>query len=250
MKIILTENQLSNLLIEKVYDIDDDVNLIYNIYFKKDIEDIKESGFVTPDMFKKERLTTNQLRSDLCRKANILNNCMILINAPEISAPANYYSPKRNTISISINQSALDFVVVGFKCDLNKAAAYDNSGNIKNEFSESTIKGHISHELTHWLDQTFNKNSVERTLEKRNQTKDTSNINKHYIEINSQIANIVQAKKLYIETWDDMTFADLVKIVIPLHTITKQLQPTERAEWLKNLKKRMFREGLLGKNMR
>lgn len=70
--------------------------------------------------------------------------------------------------------------------------------------------------------------------------------------IQAQIHGITQIKKVYASKWDRLTLYDLFTMYTALHTVAMELSrnPEELNQWLKDLVKRMNREGILGKNMK
>ena len=208
-------------------------------------------------MFEPKQTNTNIFSSKICKEANEKNPCNIIINF-DGNKVHNYYKPSENKISISIHKSAVDWVLYDFNGDLRKAASNDKNGALMQEFSEIKIKSTISHELTHWLDETCNNNSITKELNKikTKYAKDPkyfvgkNNVNSKYFEINAQINAIAQAKKqINDEEWNSMTFDQLINLIISLKTINKTLSQSDKIKWLRNLKTRMYRENLLGKNM-
>ena len=252
------KNVIRGVLKEKTYDLNDDVDMLYDTYFKKDIDKINTGGIIYFNMFDKEKTHTNVLYSEICRKANEINPCVIIVNFDN-NNPFNYYNPSENKISISIHKYAVDIILSDFGGDIDKAAEKVSNGDtLKNEFSEVKIKSTIHHELTHWLDETFNNNSITKELSKNRLkiAKDSryfmgkNNINTKYYEINAQINGIIQAKRKFSdEDWNKMTFEELTNIMTTLKTIKKQLSAEEEKKWFRDLKTRMYRENLLGKNM-
>lgn len=60
----LNEKIEDNIINEALEDIDNDINLIYNKYFKIDIEKFNQTHQISDDMFKKEILNTSILKRD------------------------------------------------------------------------------------------------------------------------------------------------------------------------------------------
>ena len=234
-----------------MYDIYDDVDLIYDLYFKKDVEVIGRTGKINRRMFGPDITNTEILRSEQGRKGHEINPCVILINDSKFRGTENYFDPTNHVISVSVSKPAFNYVIDSFSGDYGEAIEY-NGGTLISEFKEHRIKGSIAHELSHWLDQTFNNKSVERLLKHRikNREKIKTNVNTDHIEINSQIAGIVQARKHFSKSeWDYMTFNELSNIVVPLNSVNNMLRGDEKTKWKRDLKQRMYREGLLGNNM-
>jgi hypothetical protein len=61
--------------------------------------------------------------------------------------------------------------------------------------------------------------------------------------------NIKQIYNKYKEIWDGLTFYDLLTMNPSLNTTYHRLPKDIKTQWLKDLKKRMHRENLLGKRM-
>jgi hypothetical protein len=69
------------------------------------------------------------------------------------------------------------------------------------------------------------------------------------MEIQGQIHNVKQLHNKYNDIWDTLTFSDLIKYSPTLRTISNELKGDIKTKWVRDLKTRMHREGLLGKNM-
>jgi hypothetical protein len=90
MKLLIKKLLRENLLSEKLTDVDTDVDLLYDKYFKNDIDTIEKTGLITRDMFEQFEIDTSILTSPDSIKSHELNPCVIKIN-PGL----NYYNPKR-----------------------------------------------------------------------------------------------------------------------------------------------------------
>ena len=238
-----------NILTEKLHNVNDDVDLIYNKYFKNDIEKLKQTGIITKEMFKRYQTDTSILQNLKSIKTHELNPCEILINHG-----GNAYLPTKNIIKISINDNAVDYVIDDNDGDFKKALdniSDDLKKSLYNEFEEHKIKGSIHHELTHWIDDTLYGSHINKYIQKRNKNNkfDNTNVNTLPFEINAQIHSINQIKNKNIDKWNELTFLDLIDLSPSLSTIYNQLSYDDRKKWLKKLKKRMHREGLLGNKM-
>lgn len=260
---IVSESSINNinesLLQESLFDIDSDVNLLYDKYFKDDIDVITATGVVNSNMFEKHKLDTSILESSFGKEAHIKNPCEIWINYA-----SNFYSPLRRVISLSVNQKALEFlkdVNIGtgdvgvYKLDLaSNTLNGTQRKRFENEFTEHKIKGSINHELIHWLDETLHNKSISKLLSKASEVgMDTylkgKDVNTTKVEIQGQMGNIKQLKNKYLENWDYLTFQDLMNMSVTLGIVYENLEGKDRDEWVRDLKTRMHREGLLGKNM-
>lgn len=260
-----------NLITEKLTDVEDDVDLIYDKYFKKDIDEVQRTGMVTNDMFKTDQTDSNILISKDAREANLMTlkkfkkPVTIFINKRFSNNIDNFYSFKENIISIGISRDALEYALDNHGGDIQKAAdglPLKLKITFKQQFTEEKMKGSIHHELVHWIDQTFNKDSVSRAVDrynmlvqkKKRQKKAAegsgTDINFEYIERQAQIHNIKQLYNKHKEQWDKLTFKEMLELSPALDTIYHMLGDKNlRDKWIRLIKQRMYREGLLGKNM-
>lgn len=250
----IKHKDLKKLILEKlninegVFNIDKDVDNLYNLYFKDDIDEFNKTKVLNNNLFKRFELTTNDLSSDVCVKANEINPCTILINYG-----LNYYKPSKNIISISVSREATNLIdfVGGNINDTISELTPQSFKMIKQEFSEEKMKGSIRHELIHWLDDSLNNKHIDKKLNRAMELYKPMNktINTHYLEINAQIGNIQELKRKYSNYWDIMSFDDMIKLSPSLNNILNNLPKSKLDKWIKSLKKRMYREGLLGKKM-
>jgi regulator of replication initiation timing len=193
------------LIDETLANVDNDVNFLYDTYFKKDIDIIQKTGILTTDMFQKNETSTSVLKEDESKEADKINRCLITINLNNV----NYYNPFDQIMNISINKNALDFVIFESFGDLKKAAIMLKSNKIITEFTEEKIKGSIHHELSHWIDDTMHNQHIKKRLKKAREsgTKDKKNepMNSSKIEIQAQIHNIKQLYNKYQNIWDTIS---------------------------------------------
>ena len=257
MKKFIKKKLKESLINERLMGVDDDVDLIYDRFFKKDIDEIQQTGIISKEMFNSGDITTRDLTTSLAEKADKLNHCSIIVNHYN----SNMYSANDYVISLTINKGAVNYILSNFNGNLHLASKYFKSdGDIKQansilaEFTEAKIKGSIHHELAHWLDDTLhNKHIKARAIKSRESGSDMTKkglpINADKLEIEGQIHNIVQLKRKHIDEWDSLTFKDILRLSPTINFINKQLNGDIKTKWLRDLKTRMHREGLLGKNM-
>jgi hypothetical protein len=232
--------------------VDDDVELLYDMFFKKDIEEIRETGIVRDDMFKRKVGDTSILQTKDAIKANGINPCAILVNYGY-----NGYQPSNSYIRISVNDNAKNFVLDYYDGNIEiatqKLPKEHQRINLPREFTPEKIKGSIHHELAHWIDDTFNRGHILKRLNKQVElgTRNLKNIpvNMTKMEIQGQIHNVKQLYNKYKEIWDDLSFMDMVKMSPPLNAIYNELNFEQKKIWIRDLKTRMFRENLLGRKM-
>ena len=241
---------------ERLMNVDDDVDMIYDYFFKDDIEKIQKTKSLNGIDFESKEYNTSFLNSSLSKKSSKLNRCIIFINVA-----SNHYNPTQSVISVSISDNAINFANEGFGGNLIEAYNYlkkregnRKADNFMNEFSEYKIKGSIHHELAHWIDDTLHNNHIKSRINKANElgigiNKKGLPINVDKMEIQGQIHNIKQLKNKYNDVWDDLTFDELKSLTPIINFVYNQLKGDIRDKWIRDLKTRMHREGLLGKNM-
>lgn len=241
-----------NLLNERLTDVDSDVDLIYQKFFEYDIERLNKTGKIDGNMFLRTIVDTSILTSPDSVKAHEINPCDLAINYG-----SNFYHPERSLISVSVIGQAIDYVLSDYGGDLNRAIAslsdIKTVKYIKSDFSEERIKGSIHHELVHWIDDTLNNRHLSKTLNKAKElkTKDFKGVpfDTHYIELQAQIHNIKQLYNKYKDIWNDLSFTDMLEFSSPLFGLYNRFKPDVRDKWVLAIKKRMAREGILGKKM-
>ena len=234
-------------------EIKDDVTLLYNLFFKKDIDKLNYTKILDNNMFSTHEIDTSILKSDICKEAHLLNPCKIKINIPS-GRINNYYNFEERVIGISVNKNALEHIKDNdnnLDSARNFLYSFNSKKNFSLEFSEVKMRGSIHHELAHWVDDTFNNSSVKKFIIKRNKMdiSKRKDVNISYIEIQAIIHNIYQLKLEYEDIWDILSFEDLIDLSTVLNTVYNNLKFDEREVWVKNIKKRMIREGLFGNNM-
>lgn len=243
------------LLTEKLANVDSDVDLLYNKYFKTDIDELNRTGTITKEMFNEyQGDNTNILNSEDSIKANETNRCELIIN----NRLGNAYRPSTKTIFLSANRNAINYVLNEFNGDYNDALDSLKGGNqynsFKMEFTEERIKGSIHHELAHWIDDTNNNQHINKRTQIATKlgTQDINNVpvDSTKMEIQGQIHNIKQIYNKYKENWNELSLRDLFNLTPTLNLIFNRLNDSYKKQWLKDLILRMNRENLLGDKMR
>lgn len=244
-----------SLLNERLTNVEDDVDMLYDLYFRKGVEEIQRTRMVTGNTFERSETETGILKNELCVKAHSMNPCTIIINKA-----SNHYNPNKKVISIAISLQGANYVINEFGGDLDRAISEMDPKQavmMKREFTEAKIKGSIHHELVHWIDDTFNNQHIKKRIDKNISLHDAGEalpfdsvtVNAHYMEIQAQIHNIKQLYNKHSDEWDTLSFEDMIQLSPTLTNTYKSLPYSLKTEWVKKIKMRMFREGLLGKRM-
>lgn len=244
-----------SLLTEKLANVDSDVDLLYNKYFKTDIDELNRTGIIRKEMFEEyQGDNTNILNSEDSIKANETNICELIIN----NRLGNAYRPSTKTIFLSANRNAINYVLNEFNGNYNDALDSLKGGNqynsFKMEFTEERIKGSIHHELAHWIDDTNNNQHINKRTQIATKlgTRDINNIpvDSTKMEIQGQIHNIKQVYNKYKENWNELSLRDLFNLTPTLNIVFNNLKDSFKKQWVKDLILRMNRENLLGDKMR
>jgi hypothetical protein len=232
-------------LTEKLMEIDDDVDYIYDTYFRADLDRVWANNKIAHNSFPKRTTDTSILKSPLCVKAHEINPTEIHINYG-----SNYYrsDQSKELISISVNSNLIDSAL-GFSTLDDFIRTYDTA---KYDLSEEKIKGSIHHELVHWLDDSLHNRHLSKSISKyyeKNKDKNKVDVYLKTFEIQALIHNIKQMRRKYEDQWDELTFEELVKITPTLYHLYKNFTPEQKIVFTRKIKTRMSREGLLGKKM-
>lgn len=258
--------RLKKYLTEKTFNINEDVNFLYNKAFKSFIDSLVENKFEKskyPLLDKRIRnkkdvsfftCNSSDLPSREAKEASILNNVTIECG---VFNRGNFYSPLKKLIQLSINRGALNTV-------LDRLEYLVPSTEIRNLYQElkpERIKSTIAHEVSHWLNDTFHNSNIKKILDNVRELDNIeikklgkADVNMTHFEIDAYINGIKQLKIENKETWDSLTLADVFFKYTALRFVGKKIYGNHGKAvgdiWQKMLVKRMGRENLLGKNMR
>jgi len=249
---IINEEINAFLLNEALENIDEDVDLLYNKFFKDDVDKFNQTKQIDGDMFTKEMSNTSILQTQASLKAHEQNPCEIYINNG-----LNAYNPNKQYLYMSAHRDVVNLIrnAGSLELAINELPT-DKHRNFKNEITDKRIKGSIHHELLHWLDDTFNNRHLQKTINRasemgREKAYKGRNVNSTKFEIQSQMGNVKQFKNNTPEkVYNFLSFEDLVSSLPTLSHIYKILNGDEKIQWKKDLLTRMNRENLLGSNMK
>lgn len=258
--------QSPELVFEKTYNLSDDVEYIWNR-----MERVVDEYRTNPEPYSnatdygreisKYIIYSDSLNSEDCKQAHDINPIKIFIGLFKY----NLFNPSENKITISLNYSAVN--TLGYLGLQNEMIKQEYPEIVK-EFEGPSLKASIAHELTHWIDDTIHNSFISKTLKRRETNlskipvtsqkyQDSMNrfkkISTH--EINSIVHEIKELKnEMTDEEWDKLTFRDIGEIKPKFHHWVKSIKQVfsskEVQQTAKFLFKRLYREGLLGKNMK
>jgi hypothetical protein len=249
-------------LTEATFDIDQQVDYIWDKFFKEKSEAIlggKQLPTLTPEYMFSEDLPS----SEIMDKANEIFPVQINIHDGN---KGNQYIPQYNLITIDFNRNALEFVKKYGRLeyaakDLEKHGRDSQAKSLMNEFGEARVKGSIHHELSHWLDDVFHNRHISNRLDKTRVLEPTArkkvmnqgqpDVALTNFERDAQVHSIKQLKRKYEDEWDSLSFEDMVRKNPSLEYIYDSgMSAGWGSKWKKMIQRRLHRENLLGKNMR
>ena len=262
------------LLLERTFDIDKDIDLLYNNIFKNYIEQLKNKTFkeklntfypiINSTGFLCKSIDSKILQESDCKLANDIKPIYIIGGIFDIDSKIvlDKKIENRNYIIISVNKDLIELYInnnFSFK-KLSSKISDKQIQFIVNSLKESYIKAMIYHELSHWLNDTLHNDHITKVVElsKKYNNVDilklkTKDVNLTYFEIDAQIHAIKQYRRDNIKIWDKLTLYQLFKLYPSLLSIYDDVKEkygeTIKDIWVKNLVKRMSRENLLGKKM-
>ena len=268
------------LLLEEIFEFDDDSEMIRKKFispYVKFIVDNQEnlSGANIPKFVFSSEIFKSKLLKDAHEKNPIT------IHIGDRTEGSTSYSPEENKVRVSVSPMVLNLVI--------------NDGSILNavehvpeklkkqfllEFTVPKLMQSFSHEIVHWLDDTFHNNFLgkmlklttklcneiswgnfsEEQIQKKNEeiynmiTRGLGDETFTEYEINAQIKVISMIKKdVGDEKWDTLTFEEMVELNPGIHlsyNTAKDNGEDMYNYWSRRIKSRMAREGLIGKLMR
>ena len=255
--------KLNELLLEATFDLDEQVDYIWDKYFAEHSRNILANHTPSRTLKIISFESINLPPSKAINAANKINPVHIVIN--DMHGDSAYF-PYDSKISLSFNGNAYNFICQHGNLDnaitfLKAAFQPKQARNLINEFTETRVKGSIYHELSHWLDDTLHNSHLKNMLGKAKvaepnkrhsiMTQNQPGVALTTFEINAQVHNVKQLKRNHGDEWDKLSFDDMIVLNPSLYTIyTNAKALGYDKKWKNILVKRMYREDLLGKNMR
>lgn len=254
-----------NELFESIRNIDADVEYIYEKgQFQKVLNSIHKGNPRVPEVI---TIDSAELVTKECIMAHKVNPVEIICHG---SHGDNHYSPNDGEILLNMISDVSDFAMSMGNPSRTAASMDHKMGTrLMSELSEGYYKGIIMHELAHWIDDSLNSRhlsskSTRAYMDSMASGTDVSDelikrLNKgkgelaefSKAEIEGQVHTVAQVKRQMTQKqWDSLQFSDLINLVPILGATYDRVDLSGRDRWLRDLKSRLHREGLLGKRMR
>ena len=209
-----------------------------------------------------KRFSSKDLVSDVCKRAHAVNPVDIYAGFPH----ENNYKPGLSTIEIGLPTGLLD-AVTSMDAVYNVFAYGFETKAFMSEFTTAKVEASIRHELNHWASDSIRGRFIAKRIKgaqvvqskygygregasrvQKLLSKGGTDVLLSDMEIDSQVAGVAEIRRTKTKAeWDAMSFSDLID------TYTGLLGPSRaegKVRWRKLFKKRLAREGLLGKQMR
>lgn len=261
---------------EALFNTKEIVNFIYNDYFKQ-YQDILIKYITSGKPLKQEfpKMPAKQyspqqlfynIKDPVFHKALTINPVHIYCGAFKTGS---YYNPIDQAIYISFNISIYN--ILRTQADSNTfdelADMLDKRmiPNFKTELNGTGMQHTIAHEISHWLDDTYNSGHLKKMVSSvkllgtRNQKDKLLNRGEvdTYLtdyEINAIVHGVAAIKDFQNdqEMWDSMTWRDLLDIDSSIRSSfidIRNIGEEHGKDFIKKLYTRLHREGLLGKRM-
>jgi hypothetical protein len=245
------------ILNEKTFNVDRDVDMIWNKYMKGLADDFLKNpdkyldlmGKASDGTWRLVRFSSAVLTSEDAKLAHAKNPIFINVGILNLNA----YNWKEKKIDLSLNRKAVNVLRY-----MTQEMVMDDYPLWIKEFSKEQLKSAIAHELSHWISDSLHNRHLKKRLsgnitEYNNLISKLGSINASDFEIDAQIHAFKELKRQHEDKWDEMTFDELIKLKPAMNHIVGALQTVGKKTWDKWNKRifgRMVRENLLGKNMR
>lgn len=258
-------DDLYECLQERIRNITADVEFIYRKGdFQRALDDIHRGRNPSP---RPTVIKSSELITEDCRRAHSLNPIEIICHK---HFGQNRYIPTDGEIHLNLIGETSEFSSQMGNPQATAAHMGSKHGTrLMSELSEGYFKGVIMHELSHWIDDSLNNGHMRKramqadmtsALTGRDAAKEFSRrITGRYnsiaefssTEIEGQIHTIAQVRRQMTKAqWDSITFSQMMNLVPIIGATYDERHVAGHQQWVRNLKKRMHREGLLGRNMR
>lgn len=259
-------NNNDDKLLEKLFYIKEQVDYIYKHCFKaflKSVNTNKVNDTIKQYLANRQSVLLKKLTTkDLSKHSEVelANNKQIFAIKCGVFADGSFVDYDNNIIQISINYSNTANRVLAGSFEV-----FSDSRKAKHSIPEERITSTIYHELSHWLSNSLYNGYIVGNIKNRHRKaqskkmsfddyKKVDTTNTSYFEIDAQIHAIHNLKR-YNKNWDSLTIIELFDLYPSLKDVATEIYQKGKNskrlnDWLKQLRKRMDREGLLGKSMR
>jgi hypothetical protein len=248
-----------NYLCEKLIEVNDsDIEMLYSPLKELvadatsafEIKDFNKQNLELKKIYSKhssisKRFHSSSLTSPNCKAANEINPVEIWSGIVD----GNVYVPSRKFILVGLPKSVMK------NLNVFSMMSHSDSRKYKTEFTKIRIESTIKHELAHWIDDSLNNLHLSKFFNSNKDPKKfyeflkrgTIDVGLGPVEINAVVNQIYNIKKNFSqEDWDSMSWNRFVL----LHPHLEGMNDSFGVEWRNKIRKRMAREGILGKNMK
>lgn len=242
-----------------------DVDHIYKTFFRDDVYRIQNSKphgagrryIIRANMVDKAKV----FKTDYMKNIHRMNPMDIMINGG-----TNYYNSIEGVVSLSLSGPALK-ALAGRTLDKFIEDHPYYASRIRQDLSPNRIKESIYHELAHYVDDTVNNHHLTNMKMKILGATDEGNPNKAWriknrgekhtyltdFEMEAMTHSIYQVYRQNHKIWDRLTFEEMLQKSPSMWKLYKEfLDSPDRsliADFKKKMRKRLHREGLLGRRM-
>lgn len=247
---------------EKMLEIDDDVERLYQTFFhpifekigNKEFDDVVSFRRYMATMYKMEMLSDliddGVITSPELKKVSELRpNFMLEFN--KSSETGGMYIADDDVIIVSLSTKDFELLIAAnYDIDTLKDMVGSSIKYVFDELQPRKIKGTIHHELAHLYDDTINNQHIKKWNDSPDKNKGVVHNTKFEIE---GIMHTIKQFRKDMSNWDSMTFDDMVNRIPSVSAIRDDMvddKPLTWEYWKRKVKQRMAREGLLGSNMR
>ena len=259
------------LLTEKYYKINKDVDYVYNFLFKAFVDNFKKNSEINEDLINTDWIEGDDFakrsKNKEIKKAHELNplDSIMFSKLSDVNVyrPAGISGNKKAQILLTPSSKSVRNLFHTYGKNVLNGVKGNNRFSLENEITEARIKGSIHHEISHWLNDSLHENHIKNRMSSHAgevRTDYLKHMNKNIkrshefltdYELDAQLHALIQYKRKNKKAWDSAkSIEDLFKKIPFTKPIRDKLSENEYKEWKKLILKRLARENLLPKNVR
>ena len=257
-------SDLRHYFFESTHFLKDDVEMLYDKYFKSMVNNIKKGTLNKKEGkdFKLITISSDDFKNKASIEAHNINPIKINIG---VFYNGNNYLPLKSEINLSLHFEVVDvFLYNSEQKELIESEGTEDLKRYNITLSSMSIHGSIYHELSHWVNDSLHNSHLYKKIKKAKSKKD---IMKHVyddksspllskVEIDAQIHSMLILYDLYKKEWESFTLIDIFRkfpsLIVPFQHLYNNYNKDKKQFYLyqKDFFKRLDRENLLGRNMK